>query len=201
LISFSFESPTFFLCATPKNVEKFSHAAEIRRMGVWPCVFSAMKRRLDEFDLKLLELIQVNSRVTAEELAAQICLSPSAVQRRLRRLREDKIIEREVGIVAPEAVGQSITAIIEVTLETDRPKVLAEFQRAIRTAPQVMQAYYVTGDTDFVLIVTAQNMQAYEEFAHRFFWNRAYVKHFRTSVVMRRVKAGFAVPVNGVSPI
>jgi Lrp/AsnC family leucine-responsive transcriptional regulator len=95
---------------------------------------------LDEFDLKLLDAIQRNNRLTAAQLAERVCLSPSAVQRRLHRLRERKVIEAEVAIVSPEALGQSLTAIVEVTLDTDRPKVVEEFQRAIQAAPEVMQA-------------------------------------------------------------
>ena len=116
-----------------------------------------MNDRLDEFDLKLLDAIQRNSRLTADQLAEKICLSPSAVQRRLRRLRECKIIQAEVAIVSPEALGRSLTAIVEVTLDTDRPKVVEEFQKAVQAAPEVMQGYYVTGNADFVLIVTGEN--------------------------------------------
>jgi Lrp/AsnC family leucine-responsive transcriptional regulator len=154
-----------------------------------------VNNRLDEFDLKLLDAVQCNSRLTADQLAEKICLSPSAVQRRLRRLRERKIIQAEVAIVSPEALGRSLTAIVEVTLDTDRPKAVEEFQKAVQAAPEVMQGYYVTGNADFVLIVTAKTMQDYEEFAHRFLSKKPHVKHFRTSVVMRRVKWGVTVPV------
>jgi Lrp/AsnC family transcriptional regulator, leucine-responsive regulatory protein len=84
--------------------------------------------RLDEFDLKLLDAVQRNNRLTAEQLAEKVCLSASAVQRRLQRLRERKVIEAEVAIVSPEALDRSVTAIVEVTLNTDRPKVVEEFQ-------------------------------------------------------------------------
>jgi Lrp/AsnC family leucine-responsive transcriptional regulator len=114
-------------------------------------------------------------------------------------LRDRKIIEAEVAIVSPEAVGRSLIAIVEVALDTDRPQVLEEFQRAIQSAPQVMQAYYVTGNADFILIVAAKNMKDYEAFAHRFLSKKLHVKHFRTSVVMRRVKCGFTVPM-GAGP-
>jgi Lrp/AsnC family transcriptional regulator, leucine-responsive regulatory protein len=155
-----------------------------------------MKRQLDEFDLKLLDTLQRNSRLTADELAEQVSLSPSSVQRRLRRLREEKIIDAEVAIILPETLGRNLTAIVEVTLDTDRSQVVEELERAIQAAPEVVQGYYVTGNTDFVLIVTAKNMQDYEEFADRFFAKRRHVKHFHTSVVMRRVKWGMSVPVN-----
>lgn len=154
-----------------------------------------MNEELDEFDLKLLDAVQLNSRLTADQLAEKICLSPSSVQRRLRRLRECKIIQAEVAIVSPDAVGRSLTAIVEVTLGTDRPRVIEEFQRAIQAAPEVMQGYYVTGNADFILIVTAKDMQDYEAFAHRFLAKKPHVKYFRTSVVMRRVKWGVTVPV------
>jgi Lrp/AsnC family leucine-responsive transcriptional regulator len=155
-----------------------------------------MKHKLDEFDLKLLDAIQRNVRLTADELAEKVCLSPSSVQRRLHRLREQKIIEAEVAIVSPEALGRGFTAIVEVTLNTDRPKIVEEFQRSIQTAPEVMQAYYVTGNADFILIVTAKSLKDYEEFTRRFLSERTYVRHFRTSVVMRRVKSGMTVPVD-----
>ena len=154
-----------------------------------------MNDRLDEFDLKLLDAIQRNSRLTAEQLAEKVCLSTSAVQRRLHRLRERKVIEAEVAIVSPDAMGLSLTAIVEVTLDTDRPKVVEEFQRAIQAAPEVMQAYYVTGNADYVLVITAKNMADYEAFACEFLSKRPHVKHFRTSIVMRRVKSGMILPI------
>ena len=160
-----------------------------------------MKKRLDEFDLKLLEQVQQNNRFSADELAEKVCLSPSSVQRRLRRLRQSKIIEREVAIVSPEALGRSLTAIVEVTLDTDRPKAVEEFQRAIQAMPEVMQGYYVTGNADFILIVTARSMEDYEEFASRSLSKTRYVKHLRTSVVMRRVKWGVALPVSTVQDV
>jgi Lrp/AsnC family leucine-responsive transcriptional regulator len=151
--------------------------------------------RLDEFDLKLLDAVQRNSRLTAEQLAEKVCLSASAVQRRLHRLRERKVIEAEVAIVSPDAMGLSLAAIVEVTLDTDRPKVVEEFQRAIQAAPEVMQAYYVTGNADYVLVITAKNMAEYEAFACEFLSKRPHVKHFRTSIVMRRVKSGMILPI------
>ena len=154
-----------------------------------------MNDRLDEFDLKLLDAVQRNSRLTAEQLAEKVCLSASAVQRRLHRLRERKVIEAEVAIVSPDAMGLSLRAIVEVTLDTDRPKVVEEFQRAIQAAPEVTQAYYVTGNADYVLVITAKTMADYEAFACEFLSKKPHVKHFRTSIVMRRVKSGMILPI------
>jgi DNA-binding Lrp family transcriptional regulator len=71
----------------------------------------------------------------------------------------EKFRKAEVEIVSPDATRGRLTAIVEVFLETDRPKMVNEFQRAIQAAPEVLQAYYVRGDADFILIVTAKDMQ------------------------------------------
>ena len=157
-----------------------------------------MNDELDEFDLALLDTIQRNNRLTADELAKHVCLSPSSIQRRLRKLRERKIIEAEVAIISPDALGRSLTAIVEVTLDSDRPKLVDEFQRAIQSMPEVMQGYYVTGNADFILVVTAKNMQDYEEFTRRSLSKIPYVKHLCTNVVMRRAKSGVALPIGTV---
>ena len=154
-----------------------------------------MNDGLDEFDLKLLDAIQRNTRLTAAQLAEKVCLSPSAVQRRLNRLRKRKVIEAEVAIVSPEALGQTLTAIVQVTLDTDRPNVVEKFQQAIQAAPEVMQAYYVTGNADYILVITARNMADYEAFARKFLSQRPHVKYFRTSIVMRCVKRGMTLPL------
>lgn len=72
---------------------------------------------LDEFDKQLLQLLQQNNRMTASELGDRVGLSSSAVQRRLTRLREEKIIEADVSIISPEVVGLGITCVVDVILE------------------------------------------------------------------------------------
>ena len=181
----------------PQVPEKIKMALQDRAAAASrapPSGFSAMSSGLDEFDLKLLDAVQRNNRLTANQLGEKICLSPAAVQRRLRRLRERKIIEAEVAIVSPDAVGRSLIAIVEVTLDMHLAKTLEEFERAIQSAPEVMQGYYVTGNADFILIVTAKSMEDYNAFVLEFLSKKAHVKRFNTSVVMRRIKWGIALP-------
>jgi Lrp/AsnC family leucine-responsive transcriptional regulator len=79
---------------------------------------------IDEFDKQLLKRLQKNNRITAEELGKMINLSTSAVQRRLKRLREKKIIEADVSIISPAVVGQHITCVVDVTLHLGNSKVI-----------------------------------------------------------------------------
>ena len=154
-----------------------------------------MRENLDEFDLKILDLVQHNNRLSAEEIAEKAFLSPSAVQRRLRRLRQSGVIEAEVAVISPEAIGRNLIAIVEVVLEREKPPILAEFKELMLNAAEVMQCYYITGDADFVVIMTAKTMQDYDAFARRFFSENPYVRRFRTSIVISRVKSGLTVPL------
>ncbi|WP_037080423.1 Lrp/AsnC family transcriptional regulator [Rhizobium sp. CCGE 510] len=150
---------------------------------------------LDRADLSLLQAVQSNNRLTSEELAGLVNLSPTACQRRLKRLRAKGVIEADVSILSPRAVGRQVTMIVLVSLERERADIVDRFKAAIRNTSEVMIGYYVTGDADFLLIVTARDMEEYEQFTRRFFYENHDIKGFKTMVVMDRVKASFALPI------
>lgn len=150
---------------------------------------------LDRVDGRILDAMQRNNRLTSDELGELVGLSPTACQRRVKRLRAEGVIEADISIVAPKIVGRPVMMFVLVTLERERADIVDKFKSAIRTTPEVMNGYYITGDADFVLIVTAKDMEDYEQFTRRFFYENADIKGFKTMVVMDRVKAGFAVPI------
>jgi Lrp/AsnC family leucine-responsive transcriptional regulator len=150
---------------------------------------------LDEYDKQLLRLVQNNNRLTAEELAASVNLSYSAVQRRMKRLRADKIIEADVSIVSTEVARLGLTCIVDVILEEGNSKALEKFKSSLRRSAEVMQCYYVTGTYDFVLVVNVTDMRHYEEFTKKWLMDSPNVKHFYTHVVIDKVKQGYSVPI------
>jgi Lrp/AsnC family leucine-responsive transcriptional regulator len=152
---------------------------------------------MDSFDKKILDIVQQNNQLTANKIAEQVNLSASAVQRRLKRLRKDKIIEADVSIISPEASGRLLTIVVEVTLEQERliSSVLDEFKKLVLNTPEVMQCYHVTGNADFILIIAAKDMKDYEALTHRLFIDNQSVRRFQTSVVVNRVKSRTTVPL------
>jgi Lrp/AsnC family leucine-responsive transcriptional regulator len=156
---------------------------------------------MDKLDKAILEQMQENSRVTAEQLSERVGLSPSACQRRLSVLRKSGVIEKEVAVLSPDAIANRITVIVEVTFEHDRPDVLNTFKAAMRKRSEVMQCYYVAGNTDFILIITVQNMDQYEVFSRRYFQDNTSIKRYQTNVVTERVKVSLSVPVSEVTRI
>lgn len=149
----------------------------------------------DRIDARILEIVQKNNRLTSDVIGEMAGLSATACQRRLKRLRSEGIIEADISIVSPKAVGRPIQMLVLVTMERERSDIIDRFKKAIKSSAEVVNGFYVTGDADFVLYVTATNMEEYEEFTRRFFYVNPDIKGFKTMVVLDRVKAGFAIPV------
>ncbi|ODS25071.1 ArsR family transcriptional regulator [Candidatus Endobugula sertula] len=151
--------------------------------------------KLDDFDRKILEIIQLSNRTTSDQIAEQVGLSPSAVQRRINRMREQRIILSELSVVNPKMVGRNVILLVQVTLERERVDLLDNFRKAMKAHPAVQQCYYVTGSVDFILVVTALNMEGYEAFTREVFFANQNIRNFSTHVVMDSVKTGLFVPV------
>jgi len=150
---------------------------------------------LDDFDLQILQSLQEDNQRTSQDVAQRVNLSPVSCLRRMKRLRESKVVTADVSVVDPAAVGRGITMVVLVSLESERADKLDHFKRAMQTAPEIMQCLSVTGEVDFVLTLTMRDMAEYEVFAQRHFWGNPNVKRFSTLVVMSRVKNGLTVPV------
>jgi Lrp/AsnC family leucine-responsive transcriptional regulator len=155
-----------------------------------------MQDSLDSFDRAILREVQCDARKPHRLIADAVGLSAPAVQRRIRRMEADGVIQANVALVDPARVGRAITLIVEVEIANERVDALAAMKRAFADDPEVQQCYYVTGQTDFVLIVTVATMADYEALTKRLFFANDNVKRFCTFVAMDRVKVGLALPVD-----
>jgi DNA-binding Lrp family transcriptional regulator len=142
---------------------------------------------LDPFDHALLREVQINNQTPARMLAERVGLSESAVLRRLRRLRREGVIAADVSIVHPAVLGQPLTIHVLVSLEREGLALLDAFTRKLRRRPEVRQAWYVTGEADFVLHLQLASMEAYDDFAREVFLDDPNIRAFRTIVAMREV--------------
>lgn len=150
---------------------------------------------VDQFDIAILRHLQRDNKMPQRLIAEAVRLSPPAVQRRIRKLEQDGVIEANVAVIKPSAIGQGMTVLVEVSLLNEGPEMLASARRAFVAAEEVQQCYYVTGETDFMLIVTVAGMAHYEALTQRLFLTNPNVKRFRTLIVMDRVKVGLSVPL------
>ncbi|WP_340677699.1 Lrp/AsnC family transcriptional regulator [Paraglaciecola sp.] len=151
---------------------------------------------MDRSDRILLTKMQEDATLSLERLADVSNLSIPSVQRRLKQLRKKNVIDREVAVLNPAALGQKMTFVIMVELERESLEQLDAFRLAVRKEERVQQCYYVTGEGDFALICIVRDMGDFENLTHSLFFNNSNVRRFRTSVVMERTKVSLSVPLD-----
>jgi Lrp/AsnC family leucine-responsive transcriptional regulator len=152
---------------------------------------------MDRIDRRILALYQDDTRRVAAWIGGEIGLSAAAVQRRLKRLRADGVIAREIAVLEPRAVGVPVTCVVLLTMASRSSPAahLDHFKQHMRRLPEIQQCYHVTGTSDFVLVLTSVSMEAYGAFAHQWFESNENVVRYETLVVLDRVKAGLSLPL------
>lgn len=151
--------------------------------------------RIDPFDRQILNLVQEDSSQTAEQLSETVPLSPSAIQRRIRRMRANGVIVRDAAVVDPARVGRPTFFIVSLQVERERPELLAHLRRWLGEQDHVQQAFYVTGGADFVLVITAPDTETYDALMARLVSENANVRRFTTNVALSLVKRGLTIPI------
>ena len=148
----------------------------------------------DAIDRRILEQLQANGRMTNQELADQVGLSPSPCLRRVRQLETAGVISRYVALVDPEAVGLSVTAFVRVRLDQQDDRHLAEFEAAVAEFPEVMECYLMTGEADYQLRVLVKSLGAFEDFLRHRLTRVRGIANVTTSFALRPVIYKTALP-------
>jgi len=143
---------------------------------------------LDLIDKRLLNLLQADSSLTNQALAERAHISPPTCLRRVKRLQEAGIIERQIAIVAADKLGAALTGIVEISLEHQGAERQAEFEDRVQNEPAVQQCYRVSPGPDFVLVITVVDMPAYHALVHRLFTAQANVRNIRAFFSVKRSK-------------
>ena len=149
---------------------------------------------LDALDRKILNHLQNNGRITNQELADDIGLSPSPCLRRVRRLEASGAILRYVALVDPETIGLSVTAFVRVRLDQQDDRHLADFEAAVADFPEVMECYLLTGEADYQLRVLVGSLGQFEDFLRHRLTRVKGVANVTTSFALRPVIYKTALP-------
>ncbi len=154
-----------------------------------------MPADLDRFDLAILNILQKDNTTPQRVIGEAIGLSTPAVQRRIRRLQETGVIRANVALLEPSLVGRSLTILTEVHLRTERSHLETEFRHRVEAEAAVQQCYFITGEADYLLVISVASMEEYEALTQRLFFTGAEHIPYQTSVVLNRLKVGMNVPV------
>lgn len=154
-----------------------------------------MQSELDRTDRRILRELQADGRLPIVELAERVSLSPTACQRRVRKLEETGVIERYAAVLSPAALGQQVEAFVRVSIERQSRDVTQAFEEAIRRRPEIRASYVMTGDLDFLLHVLVPDLQAFAEFSMRVLIGLPGVKDVRSSLVLEAIKKDQGLPL------
>ena len=157
-------------------------------------------KKLDRIDRRILEEIQRNGSISNLELAEKINLSPSPCSRRVRQLQDAGVIDKQVTLLNPKALGLPLSIYIHVSLEKQRPHILSSFERCICTYSEVLECVLITGsDADYLLKVMMPDMTYYEHFLLHELNQIEGVASIRTSFVMRHVISRTELPLSHIT--
>lgn len=154
-----------------------------------------MRGTLDRLDRQLLACLQHDNLQTADRLAEQVGRSPSAIARRLRRLRATGAIAADVSLISEEAAGYPLSAVVQLQLERHAPHEVDAVRRRLAASPNVQLCLNLAGAFDILILVVAEDMDAFNALAGRLL-EQPGIRRFETTFVKGRVKATLAVPLD-----
>ena len=154
-----------------------------------------MTKALDRVDRRILDTLQADARISNQELAKRVGLSPAPCWRRLRRLEEEGFISGYATLLEASAIGLPILAYALVTLDNHHADTVRQFDRLIQDRPEVLECHSMSGPNDYLLRIVAASMEAYEHFLSTQVLQLAAVRSVNTSFVLRTKKSTTRLPV------
>ena len=172
-----------------------SSARTCQNLARTNCRAGILGKSLDALDIRLLDCLQQDNLLTADAMAERVGLSPSAIARRLRRLRKTGAIAADVAIVSEEAAGTPLFMLVQVQLERHALPDVAALRRRLAACANVQLLLDVSGTIDIVLLVVARDLDAFNAFADEMLASDRAVRRYETSLVKSRRKTSLAMPL------
>jgi DNA-binding Lrp family transcriptional regulator len=183
----------------------------MRRITQWACCYCSapatlgnilaqttgqmMDKSLDRLDRLILEELQADARISNQELAKRVGLSPAPCWRRLRRLETEGFIEAHVTLLNAPAIGLPINAYAMVSLENHHPESVKQFDQMVAERPEVLECHSMSGSNDYLLRIVAASIEAYEKFMSTHLMQVRAVRSVNTSFVLRTKKFTTRLPL------
>jgi DNA-binding Lrp family transcriptional regulator len=154
--------------------------------------------QIDDFDRKMLALLQQDARLTNNDLSARIHLSPSQCSRRRQRLEEEGLIRGYRAELDREKLGFPLVSMVSVTLATHNRDNARRFAELVSRLPEVQEAHALTGEMDYALKVVTPDLKMLSEFVNSVLLPHDSVQHVKTAIVLETLKEGGSLPIAAV---
>lgn len=151
---------------------------------------------LDKKDSTLLDRLQNNARLTSAELGKLVDLSPSGVQKRLRKLEENGVVERYATMLNRKRLGYDLLVFVKVIIQGHTAELIAEFDRAIQDMPEVLESHRIIGDADYLLKVVIRDREHLDQFLMENLLSLKSVERVSSYLVLKEVKETTRIGLN-----
>ena len=149
----------------------------------------------DNTDLRLLDCLQAEARLSNVELSERVHLSPSQCHRRLRRLEQAGLVRGYAAQLDRERLGFGVVAFVNVSLEKQSEHPAQAFNQAVQDLPEILECHAVSGEADYLLRVVAADLKAFSDFLMHRLLRLPMVAHVRSSILLDEVKSTTALPL------
>lgn len=151
---------------------------------------------LSKTDIKILQLLQQDARITNQHLADEIGLSASPTWRKVRKLEEDEVIQGYRAVLNRKKIGLNVMVFVRVTIDSHSEAEARKFEQEVMALDNVVSCYSIGGDADFLLQVVAADMDAYAEFAMSVIRRLPGIKEMQSMFVLKEIKGLAAWPLS-----
>ncbi|HEX9906763.1 MAG TPA: Lrp/AsnC family transcriptional regulator [Propylenella sp.] len=157
--------------------------------------------KIDSYDLRILEALQRDGRMTKVRLADAVHLTPSPCWERLKRLEGDGVIAGYHAHIDPKKLGPATTVMVEIALREHRAADFERFEKAVRDVPEIVECQATGGGIDYVMKVVVPDIDAYQRLIDRLLEAGLGIERYYSYVVTKTVKAGVALPLRRLAGV
>ena len=154
-----------------------------------------MLDKLDSTDIRILQILQDNARLTNKEIGQQLYKSASTINDRIRRMQEKGYIKKYVAVLDHKKIDRGLTAFTHVKLKDHSKENLLFFETEVVTAPEVLECYHMSGEYDFILKIGVKDLDAYHLFLMNNLFETAQIGSIQSTFVMREAKSEMVSPI------
>ncbi len=153
-----------------------------------------MSDKLDKIDLKILKILQENSKITNLDLSKRIGLSPAPTLERVKKLENNNVIQSYHAVVAPGAIGLNVKTFVLVDLAWQKENALNQFLEKIKSIPEITECYIITGEADFLIKVVCKDIPTYEQLLFKTLSQIEEIERLKTLMTLSTVKDSKVLP-------
>ncbi len=150
---------------------------------------------MDRTDLRILDRLQRDGRISNQFLAEEVGISPAACWRRVKALEETGIIDRYAALLGRPQLGLNLCAFVHITLARHIQESTTSFEQAVLTRPEVLECFATTGDADFILQVVTADIASFDRFLEEFLFSLPQIGQVRSNIALRALKLDTALPL------